>query len=296
MIRGSRKLRVVVIGAGKVGTALAVGLKRQGYPIVAVISRSVQSARSCSRLVKSPIASRRLNDIPPDAECLVLALPDERIATVARSIARNSRLRFKKLIAFHTSGILTSEALKLLQSKGATVFSLHPIHAFVKLNSDASEIKGISYGFEGSPKAFLIAQRIVRDLRGSIFRVPKEQKIQYHIACVFAANYLTAVLGVAEQLLPSSAGRKRLDVLAPLATHALERTLLSSPALALTGPIARGSSRVVKMHIRELRKKNKRFVRIYQELGLQALQLAVSQRRISPTAAETLQRILKRAR
>ena len=40
-----RKPKIAVVGAGKVGSALALLLNRQGYPVTGVASKSISSAR-----------------------------------------------------------------------------------------------------------------------------------------------------------------------------------------------------------------------------------------------------------
>lgn len=293
--RARRKLRVAIIGAGKVGTALALGLRRRGHPIVAVISRTGSSARSCARLVKCRIASTRLSDLPSTTECLLLSVPDEQISYVASKLAQTS-LSTRNLTIFHTSGVLTSDELRPLSAKGALVFSLHPIQRFSDKRPHPALLNGISYGFEGPSRAFWVARQLVADLRGSIFRIPKKEKILYHTACVFAANYLTVVLGTSGQLLPDSLGRNKLKSVAPLATSALASALSHSPSEALTGPIARGSSHVVRLHLHELKKRRKSLVRLYKELGLQALELARHDGAISRMKAGELRKILSTRR
>ena len=49
-----KKIKIGIIGAGTVGTALAVGLSRQGYQIAAVASRSRSSALRLAKTAMLP--------------------------------------------------------------------------------------------------------------------------------------------------------------------------------------------------------------------------------------------------
>jgi len=60
MLEGCKMLKVGIIGAGTVGTALAVRLSRKGYQIAAVNSRSRSSAQ---RLVQN-LGSGLIYDTP----------------------------------------------------------------------------------------------------------------------------------------------------------------------------------------------------------------------------------------
>jgi predicted short-subunit dehydrogenase-like oxidoreductase (DUF2520 family) len=151
----------------------------------------------------------------------------------------------------------------------------------------------IPYGFEGDRTALQTAQRIVKTLGGEFLRIPKEEKILYHIACVLASNYSVALLWVAAKLVKQIGGNIELRHLEPLVRTSIENAFLKSPAKALTGPIARGSVATVQNHINELKKKNKALLEVYQSLGMQALELTGAQKLLKPTTIRQLRKILK---
>ena len=295
MARRSRSLKVSIVGAGSVGTALALLLKRKGYRIVSVISRHRASARKAARLVGCKRFSHRIADLHPGTNFLLIATSDESIGTVAEQISALP-LHYPTVAAAHTSGFLTSDELRSLRRKGATVFSFHPIQTFphrLSAPDQLRNLKGISYGVEGSPKAIAFARRLITRLGGTMLRVPKEQKISYHLACVFASNYPVALLGAAEELSAGFAQAPRLNHFHRLIESSINNAVRLSAGKALTGPIARGSLQTVSAHLKQLKAKHRHLESFYKTVGLYALELAVRGRKISPTMVKSLRKILQ---
>lgn len=284
-----------IVGAGAVGTTLALLMKRKGYRIVSVISRRRSSAKRAAALVGCTRYSHRLSDLHPKTDFLLIATSDESIALVAKEIS-TLPLQFSALFAAHTSGFLTSDMLRRLRQRGATVFSLHPIQTFPGHVSAAQQVRslnGISYGVEGSPRAVAFARRLVRRLGGRTLQVPKEQKISYHLACVFASNYSVALLGAVEELSAGFIATPRLKHFRALLESSIDNAFLLSPRKALTGPIARGSVKTVRAHIRRLQTKHRRFVPLYKTFGLYTIELARWDKKISSGTAKILKKLVR---
>ena len=92
----------------------------------------------------------------------------------------------------------------------------------------------------GSTDRSLAAARALADALGlRPVQVADADRVAYHAAASFAANFLVTVESAAAQLM-STAGLDR-EVLLPLARAALENWGRSGPS-ALTGPVARGDS------------------------------------------------------
>ena len=293
-----RSLQISLIGAGAVGTTLAVLLSRRGnHRIVSVISRDVRGAARCAKLLGCDLFSHSIADISPRTEFLLIATPDESIHNVAHAVSKLRHLSIRNLRACHVSGVLSSDALKPLARKGALVFSLHPLQTFPSHDSiprQLASMKNISYGVEGSAAAKRFAKKLMKDLGGRMFPVPKEEKILYHIACVIASNYLIALEGLVEELVRRLGNQSGLDHFSSLIESSMRNGIRLSPAKALTGPIARGSSAIVRRHLKRLgREKDLRL--LYQLLGLQTLRLAIRGARLTRKQARELKMILTNA-
>jgi predicted short-subunit dehydrogenase-like oxidoreductase (DUF2520 family) len=285
-----------IIGAGRVGSTLAMMFHHKGYNIISVISQKKISARILADLVGCKKFSESLSGIHPATKIILIAVPEEDITGIAKEIAKRSYIDFSNLIVFHTSGSMTSDALLPLSRKGARTFSLHPIQSFSKASTLATQIarmKNVVYGFEGNKAALPAARQLVKALCGKLVRIPKEEKILYHIACVFASNYSVALIDAVDELANRIGGGIKLAHFEPLVRTSIENAFQLTPKMALTGPIMRGSVVTVENHLREFRKAHKSLGSLYQQIGLHALKMAVSRKALKPKIEKQIRQILE---
>jgi predicted short-subunit dehydrogenase-like oxidoreductase (DUF2520 family) len=248
------KLRIAIVGPGRLGTALTLELKRAGYTISEIVSRnsaaSKRKARELARKVEasaSTSANARL-----DADLVWFCLPDREIAAVSQAVA--SSIDWKKKTAFHSSGALASDELKALRMRGAAVASVHPMMTFV--SGSIPSLKGVPFAVEGDAAAVRVARQIVKRLGGEAFTIRKQHKAAYHAWGAFASPLLVATLVTAEQLaraigLSASQARKRM---LPIVRQTLSNYEALGPAGAFSGPIVRGDAEVVRKHLQVLGK------------------------------------------
>lgn len=247
-LSSSKKLPVTIIGAGAVGSALALAFNRHGYRIRSVISKYGKSA---VRLGKKVGAERTglLSELDDVSGLVVIAVPDDEIAGFVRLLSRREG-DFSRSMIFHTSGALTSDALKPLQKKGATIGSFHPLQTILRSRVGRNDLRNIWIGIEGDAKAVKVGISLAKNIGSHPFILSKKQKVLYHIAAVFSSNYLVTILSVVEQLghrigLSHSA---ILPMFEPLILQSLKNVKERSAAVALTGPVARGDKKTLRKH------------------------------------------------
>jgi len=275
-LKGSVNLidkRIAVIGAGKVGSALALGLSRAGCAVTGVASRSPASAGRLAFLIGCrPCAT--LSDAAAGAEVLIIAVPDRAVGRVGRKLARSGAVRPGHVV-IHTSGALPSGALDAVRGQGAAAASMHPVQSFARLD-DVERLYGCYYGVEGDPKAVAAVREMVSLLGGRVLPLDGCDKALYHAAACVASNYLVVLLHLARTLIESAGvdaeqGRRALLRLA-------EGTLANAGEMdlpsALTGPIARGDTGTVARHARAMSGIVPEAARLYGHLGLYAVELA----------------------
>jgi predicted short-subunit dehydrogenase-like oxidoreductase (DUF2520 family) len=244
------KPRIAIIGAGNLGTALAISLSSAGYVIDAVVSRSRSLDRA--RALAKRVAARALAS-PPDlsSDLVWFCVPDSQIA---RATHRLAKISWKGKVALHSSGALTSDELGVLRQKGAAVASVHPLMTFVR--GARPSLIGVPFAIEGDPRAVRVARDVVRALGGQPYPIRKQDKAAYHAWGTFASPLFTALLATTEHVArlagvsPKSAKRRMIPILL--------QTLVNYAAFdaeqAFSGPIIRGDVETVKRHLRVLRK------------------------------------------
>ena len=102
--------RVSIIGAGVVGTALGYLLKKSGYPIVGIASRTIDSAKKAIDFIGEGEASTNLKNTAKKAEIVFIATSDGAIKGVCKKVASEGGFR-RGSIVFHMSGALPSKVL-----------------------------------------------------------------------------------------------------------------------------------------------------------------------------------------
>jgi predicted short-subunit dehydrogenase-like oxidoreductase (DUF2520 family) len=275
--------KVTIIGGGKVGCVLGKKLSQKNYKIVSVISRTFASAVFCADFLECNSYSTSLDDISDDTNLIMISVPDHSIKSVAKNLSYVDGLKLKGLAVFHTSGSLTSKLLLPLKLKGARTFSLHPFQTFVSISSVLENMKGVYYGVEGPKDNLKIAKKIVEDLEGKYVEILENLKPIYHIAGVFASNYLITLIQniyyVFDKLKIESA--KFDEILKPIINQTLQNLSHLSPFDALTGPIVRGDNEIIDVHLKTLSRDVPDLLRFYISMGLETLEAAKASGRVT---------------
>jgi len=247
------KPRIVIVGAGNLGTALAVSLQSTGYKIELLMTRSRgASLRNAQKLARQIGAHASAG--PPQtmhAEVVWFCVPDGEIARAARGLA--AKIEWKGKIALHSSGALTSDELDRLRRRGAAVASVHPLMTFVR--GSQPSLAGVPFAVEGDGIAVRVARRMVREMGGQSFPIHKSDKAAYHAWGTFASPLFAALLAATERVAllagvkPEEARRRMI----PILLQTLANYAAFGAAGAFSGPIVRGDVDTVKRHLRVLR-------------------------------------------
>ncbi len=183
-LTAEKELSVSIIGAGAVGAALALALRRKKHRFHIVASRRGRSAT----LLGNKVGAARTGRWPlrnTDFEGIIfIAVPDDTVNIVAQQLAKAQK-DFSRCVVFHTSGILSSNILGVLKKRGAAVGSFHPLQTFPKNGSAFKDWKNIWIGIEGDVRAVAAGKRLARELGARPFELSPAHKGLYHIAAVF---------------------------------------------------------------------------------------------------------------
>jgi predicted short-subunit dehydrogenase-like oxidoreductase (DUF2520 family) len=285
-----RRVTIAIVGAGNLGTALAVALDKAGYRVREIVSRPASRSGRRARMLARKVGARLVvvGDSKLTSDVVWLCVPDREIAECARSLSLAIKDWTGKIV-LHASGSLTSDELNVLRTRGASVASAHPLMTFVR-NSQPS-LKGVGFAVEGDRAAVRAAREIVALLGGKFFAISKERKAAYHAWATFVSPLLTALFAVAERVAkpagmrPAEARRRMTPILRQTIDNYEER----GAAASFSGPIIRGDAATVAKHLRELQA-IPAAAAVYRELASGALQyLPVKNRKAVAKALEAEQ-------
>jgi predicted short-subunit dehydrogenase-like oxidoreductase (DUF2520 family) len=200
---------LAIVGAGRLGTALAAALRRSGLEIDGPLGRGAD---------------------PAGSDAVLLCVPDAEIGAAAAAVTPGVPVG-------HCSGATGLDVLA-----GHEAFAFHPLMT-VPAHGEP-EFAGAGAAVAGStPRALAIAHELAERLGMRATTVADEDRAAYHAAASIASNFLVTLEGAAERL-AATAGVER-ELLAPLVRAAVENWVWLGAEQALTGPVARGDEATV---------------------------------------------------
>ncbi len=259
------RLKVGVISAGRVGTALGAALERADHVVVACSAISGASVRrAASRLPDTPI--QPVPEVAAAAELLLLTVPDAELPGLIAGLAATDAVAPGTIVA-HTSGANGIAILAPLTERGALPLAVHPAMTFTGGDEDITRLSETCFGITAADEiGYAIAQSLVLEIGGEPVRVREDARTLYHAALAHGSNHVVTVIADAlealraalqgqellgQELIGDDPGGIAERVLAPLARAALENALQRGQA-ALTGPVARNDADAVARHLAAL--------------------------------------------
>ena len=281
--------KIGFIGAGTVGTALAITLHERGYAVIAVASRSKSSADRLAARVPGCQSYQNKQSVADAAELVFITTPDDAIGQVASELKWHSGQS-----VVHCSGAHSLDVLEPAKRDGAQVGAFHPLQTFANVAHAIKNIPGSTFALEAEGELLETLKGMAQDLDGTWVKLSAGDKVLYHAAAVVACNYLVTLMKMATDLWQT------FGVSTPEATRALLPLLrgtlnnLENVGLpnCLTGPIARGDLGTIKKHLEALEKSAPALLPAYRELGLQTIPVALGKGKIDSTRAEEMRQLL----
>lgn len=295
MTRDTPRMDVAIVGAGRVGTALAVLLLRDAdHRIVGVSGRSDTRDRAARHLPGVPFLGAA--DAARGAEVVIIATPDGAIGPVCEEVVSAGAVGPGRAVA-HVSGATGLEVLAPARSAGATILSVHPLQTCPDVDAAIARIPGSGIAVTAeSDEGFALGERLALDVGGRPFRLEDDLKPLYHAAAVFASNYLVTITALAEELERSSGLADPMGVLEPLQRATLDNVAALGPGPALTGPAVRGDAGTVERNLEALAKHAPEALASYVALAELALDLALRSGRLPAEGRSRVEEVLERWR
>jgi predicted short-subunit dehydrogenase-like oxidoreductase (DUF2520 family) len=209
---------VKVIGSGRVGSAIAARLSERGLA------------------VREP------------AELVLLCVPDEAIAEVARTIEPGPWVA-------HVSGATPLAALDPHRRR----FGLHPLQTFTRARGQEQLDGAWAAVVSESDEARQVALWLAETLGLRPFELADEARPLYHAGAAIASNYLVTLHEVAAELFRAAGAPP--EALVPLMRRTIDN------GFELTGPIERGDWETVEAHRRAIREARPELEPLYDVLA-----------------------------
>jgi len=225
---------VYILGAGKLGSALARALKKKHVKV---------TLRPARKGLPATI----------DADVVVLAVRDRDLRSTAQALVG---VVAKRAVVVHVAGALDEGPLSPLRGACAGIAQMHPMISFASTHFSPDLARG-NVHVQGDPEAVRRARRLAKRLGMTPRTVKGLDTVAYHAAAGLVANGSAALAAVGAELLVK-AGVSRADaakMLGPLVRSVADNIEHLGFPDALTGPVRRGDAAGVEKHLATLRDK-----------------------------------------
>ncbi len=181
-----------------------------------------------------------------DADVYFICVKDDAITEVAEHL---TKLNIKCLVV-HTSGSVDISVLKNA-SKKTGVF--YPLQSFSV--NDSVDWKDTPIFLEANTSTSLTLLKTIAQKNNGIVKLfNSEQRLQFHLAAVFASNFTNALYQAAFSFIEKEFSKNDSKLLTPLITQSFNKMLKLSPKRVQTGPAKRGDKTTMDKHLRLLNK------------------------------------------
>jgi predicted short-subunit dehydrogenase-like oxidoreductase (DUF2520 family) len=198
---------VHVIGSGRVGSAVTTRLKERGVDLTAEA---------------------------PEAELVLLCIPDRALAEAARAIPPGPWIA-------HVSGATPLTALEPHTRR----FSVHPLQTFTLARGPEQLDGAYAACTAETDEGLAVAVQLARTLGLEPFVLADDRRALYHAGASIASNFLVTLYRASSQLFAAAGAPP--EGLVPLMRRTIDNDF------ELTGPISRGDWETVSTHLTAIR-------------------------------------------
>jgi predicted short-subunit dehydrogenase-like oxidoreductase (DUF2520 family) len=274
------------IGAGRVGTGLALSFARAGCRVVAVASRSAASAKRLSRRLGTRPATPQ--EVADRADIVFLTVPDDAIEAVS------SAIRWRAGTAcVHTSGAAELDVLGKIVADGALAGGFHPLRMFGEPGK-AFDLRGCAVAIAGPDALAKKLERLARAIGARPLRLPEGGRVLYHIAANFSGAFAIALVAEAVELWKKLGigERDALRALLPLLRGSVDNVEKLGIAGALGSVVARGDVGTIRKHLEVLAREAPESLPLYRLLSLRTVPVAIEKGTLRREITEEIVKLL----
>lgn len=232
-------LHVAIIGAGNLAWHLAPALDNCGYAVKEVYSRHRKKANALVKRLYQAVPAGDLDFSDSNSRLFIVCIPDDAIEEVVKEIV----LPDEHAILIHTSGSIPIQALEYAATQHVGVF--YPLQTFSKSRkANFSEIPVLIEASDLSTEEILI--RIAKSISKIVKRVSSTNRKAIHVAAVFACNFTNHMITLSKAILDDEG--LDFELLKPLITETINKSLEIGPGNAQTGPARREDFQTMDAH------------------------------------------------
>ena len=262
------------VGAGVLGSGLALALSAAGWRVTAIASRSHSSADRAASLIDGCEALGGAQEVADACDLVFITTPDSVIAEVCRTVT----WRQGQGVA-HCCGAASTELLDAAANAGAAVGAMHPFQTFAAIDGPeqaAERLNGVTFAIAATGWLAEFMPNLATSLGGKGIEIPSGMRPLYHASAVLSCGYLSTLMDAAVGLWTSMGFTEEDGVRAavPLARATIEAVERQGPVNAVTGPVVRGDAETIAAHLELLSQHAAHLLPLYRQLTESSFPLA----------------------
>lgn len=247
-----QKINVSIIGTGNVASWLVFALNRAGISIRQIYGRNLQK---CQNLAAScgAEAINDLSELKENSDLYLFSLKDDAYKTVISSVP------FRLPMAAITAGSVSQEVLSPIADRFGVFYPYQTLTQGIDFKD--IEVPLCIEGNTDEAARFLFG--IAQKTSSNVQYINEEQRKRLHLAAVFASNFSNAMYGIGFDLLEQEGIDPKM--LLPLLHNTLDKLQTLHPWQSQTGPARRDDKKVMRSHLKALKKSE--LVKVYKLLS-----------------------------
>jgi len=285
-----RPLRIGFIGAGQLAVPVAWSLARAGFQVVGAASCSQASAEKLSSGIANARAFGDAQDLAHASDLVIIAVPDDAIAPVTRSVTWR-----QNHYVVHCSAATEVSALSAAAERGASTGGFHPLQTFTNAEAAMQTLPGCAAAIEAEDQSLLdLLWSMATALGCHPFRLPAGARPLYHASGSFAGSFLVRIMNDALDLWAAFGVDREtaFRALMPLTKGTVAALEANGPVQSLAGPIARGDVGTVERHIAAMRERAPELVPAYLDLARRSVVISEAKGGASKEKLDALKALL----
>lgn len=241
-----------VIGSGKLGLPLAHKLMINNK-LSRILLHSDSSKEKVLKFIPDSNIIFSLLELVRESDFIIIAVNDINLYDIISELAK---FDLSDKILVHTSGIYSLEILDRLTEKNAKIAAAHPFQTFYRYTD--SLFDDAPWGIECDSEVLPDIETFVKHTSGSpiyLGNITQEQKVLYHLSAVIASNTTIALLDLARDT-ATAANINYIKFIPKIIETTIQNVYNSwenNDKIPLTGPVARGDSEAIKIHLNALK-------------------------------------------
>ncbi len=248
----AEQIKVSFIGSGNLAWHLAPALDNAGLIVKEVYSRNPKHAEALTERLYQAEVKATLDFSTSDSTVFIICVSDDAIRAVATEIILPD-----EAILIHTSG---SQPLDILQYAAiSNIGVLYPLQTFTR--NKRIDFKTVPLFVESpSEDTEKVLMLMAKAISHQVRKILSEERKALHVAAVFASNFTNHMLALSKEILENN--NLNFDLLKPLISETINKSLILGPENTQTGPAMRGDMEILDRHL-EFLNENPEVAEIY---------------------------------